>query len=60
MANEKEEKKDKFDVHCEVMESARKWINSIARENLFSDMQVFKEDLKDGKVTFRFSFTPAK
>lgn len=44
--------------HQEVCESLRKWANVIAREELYSDLQVYKVDLKDGKITYQFSLTP--
>lgn len=44
--------------HEEVCEWLRKWANAIAREEMYSDLQVYKEDLHDGKITYRFSLTP--
>ena len=48
-----------IEKHQEVCESIVKWAKAIAREGLYSDISVYREDLKDGKVTFRFSLTPA-
>lgn len=60
MPNTKEKVEPKFEKHAEVMESVRKLVNMIGQENIFSAVEMLKEDLHDGKVTFRFSFTPAK
>lgn len=44
--------------HQEVCESLRKWANAIAREGQYSNLEVYKVDLKDGKITYQFSLTP--
>lgn len=45
--------------HAEVCGYVKNWANRICSERLYSDLSVTEEDLKDGKVTFRFSLTPA-
>ena len=46
-------------THQEVCDSARRIVNSIVREDRFSDVRVDEEDRHDGKKTFVFSFTPS-
>lgn len=36
-------------THQEVCEWLRKWANAIAREGLYSDLSVYKVDLKECK-----------
>lgn len=45
--------------HQEVCGYVKNWAYRICSDRLYSDLSVTEEDLKDGKVTFRFSLTPA-
>lgn len=53
------DKKALVERHAEVCGYVKNWANRICSEGLYSDMSVIREDLKDGKSTFRFSLTPA-
>lgn len=54
-------KKDKrIEKHAEICDYLRKWANAIAREGVYSDLSVYKEDRHDDKITYVFSLTPAK
>lgn len=49
-----------LEQHQEVCESLRKWANAIARDGVYSGLEVFNEDLHDGRITYLFSLTPQK
>ena len=48
-----------LDRHAEICDALRKWANAIARDGVYSDITVLREDLHDGKITYCFSLTPA-
>lgn len=51
--------KEEQEKDCEVRESIKKCALAIAREiGPLADLSVLKEDLADGKITYRFSLTP--
>lgn len=43
-------------THQEVCDTARRIVNSIVREDTYTDIQVFEEDRHDGRRSFVFSF----
>ena len=53
------DEKSRVERHAEVCGYIKNWANRICSDRLYSDLSVTEEDLKDGKVTFRFSLTPA-